>query len=91
MIQGILQILNGALNALHQPIKASLLNLTQMLVVYIPLAVWSSKTFGIIGIFISLVASYFIVGTIGHYLFKRSLKQINTVKGDIIKENLKSA
>jgi Na+-driven multidrug efflux pump len=88
--QGILQILNGALNALHQPIKASLLNLTQMLVVYIPLAVWSSKTFGIVGIFVSLVASYFIVGTIGHYLFKSSLKNINTVKVDIIKENLKS-
>jgi len=61
---GILQILNGALNALHQPIKASLLNLTQMLVVYIPLAVWSSKTFGIVGIFVSLVASYFIANWI---------------------------
>ena len=79
-LQGVLQIINGALNALHQPIKASALNLVQMLVVYIPLAIFMSNIFGIIGIFVSLVVSYFIVGTISHYVFKRSINNLDMIK-----------
>lgn len=89
--QGVLQILNGALNSLQQPVKASLLNLAQMLLVYIPLAVLLSKYFGLIGIFSSLVISYFIVGIAGHYIFNRSLKVINLPKENDIQAELKSA
>lgn len=74
--QGVLQILNGALNAIHQPIKASAINLTQMLVVYVPMAFWASKQFGIIGILSSLIASYFVVGILSHFMFKKSIDDL---------------
>jgi len=74
---GIVLIINGALNALQRPIKAASVNLIQMLVVYIPLAVLTSKYFGIYSIFISLVASYVIVAIGAHIFFKKDLNKIS--------------
>ncbi len=74
--QGILMIINGALNAIRKPIKAALLNIIQMLGVYVPLAYFLSKPFGMVGIFISLVISYVILGTISIGIFN---KEINTL------------
>jgi putative MATE family efflux protein len=75
---GILQIINGTYNALHKPIKAAGVNLIQMLVIYIPLAIVTSKLFGINAIFISLVASYIIVGIIAHLALKKDLNKLAT-------------
>ena len=70
---GIVQIINGIYNALQKPIKAAAVNLTQMLVVYVPLAVLASRFFGIYAIFISLAASYGIVGIVAHTRLKNDL------------------
>lgn len=74
--QGILLILNGSFNAMHKPIKAASIYLTQMLIVYVPLAKVTSKYFGVIGIFASLVVSYFIVGTISHFIFHKEIQKL---------------
>lgn len=84
MFAGILQILNGALNALHQPLKASMINVVQMLIVYVPLAIWSSKIYGIKGILFSLVISYFIVGIISHFIFNKSLSKMSRLEEKLI-------
>lgn len=77
MFAGVLQVLNASFNALNQPIRASIMNITQMLIVYVPLATWSSKIYGIKGIFISLVISYIIIAILGHIMFTKSLKKLS--------------
>lgn len=74
--QGILMIINGALNAIRKPIKAALLNIIQMLAVYVPLAYFLSKPFGMIGIFISLVISYVILGTVSIGIFNKEINNL---------------
>lgn len=76
---GIVQLINGVYNALQKPIKAASINLIQMLVIYVPLALLSSKYFGISAIFISLVASYVIVAIAAHLYLKKDLKKIDLV------------
>lgn len=83
MFSGILQILNGAFNALNQPLRASAMNITQMLIVYVPLAIWSSNIYGIKGIFISLVFSFILISLLGHIMFMKSLKN------HILKSNIR--
>ncbi|WP_202707996.1 MATE family efflux transporter [Sporosalibacterium faouarense] len=74
--QGVLLIINGALNALHKPFKAALVNISQMLILYVPLAIITSKYFGIKGIFTSLVASYITVGAISHFIIHKDISRI---------------
>ncbi len=74
--QGILLIINGALNAIRKPIKAALLNVIQMLVIYVPLAYFLSKPFGMVGIFVSLVISYIILGTISIGVYNREINKL---------------
>lgn len=81
--QGILLISNGALNALHMPFQASLGNLIQMLVVYVPLAIYAADHYGVLGIFGSLVLSHWVVGIIYHFVVN---KNINRVEQEVSKE-----
>ncbi|WP_461204817.1 MATE family efflux transporter [Clostridium sp. DL1XJH146] len=74
--QGMLLIINGSLNAIHKPFKAASINLIQMLAIYVPLAIITSKHFGIVGIFISLVSSYFIVGVIAHIIIHKDIEKL---------------
>ncbi|MCK5812437.1 MAG: MATE family efflux transporter [Clostridiales bacterium] len=74
--QGVLMIINGALNALRKPIIAALLNIIQMLAVYVPLAYFLSKPFGMVGIFVSLVISYILLGTISIGVFNRGINKL---------------
>ena len=76
IFMGIVQIINGSLNALQKPIKAAAVNIAQMLVLYVPLAILASKFFGLTGIFISLVASYLIVSIAAHIVLKRDLNKL---------------
>lgn len=76
IFMGIVQITNGAFNALHKPIKAAALNLVQMLALYVPMAILTSKYFGLNGIFFSLVASYLIVGIVAHFILKKDLHKL---------------
>jgi putative MATE family efflux protein len=72
-MQGIVLIVNGALNALRHPILAASLNLSQMLIIYVPLALVLSSIFGLPAIFASLVISYVVVGIISMIVFKKIL------------------
>lgn len=71
--QGSMLIINGTLNALHKPIKAASLSLTQMLVIYVPMAWILTPLFGIVAIFVSLVFSYVLMGIIAHIVAHREL------------------
>ena len=74
--QGILLIANGSLNALHMPIKASLANLIQMLVVYVPLAIYAADHYGVFGIFGSLVLSHWVVGSVYHFVVNKNINKV---------------
>ncbi|MCH4886092.1 MATE family efflux transporter [Acidaminobacter sp. JC074] len=71
--QGIILVLNGALNALHKPVVAASLNLIQMLVIYVPMAVILNRYFGVTAIFASLAFSYLVVAIMGNKAFKKIL------------------
>ncbi len=73
---GIVLVVNGTYNALKRPIKAAAINLIQMLAIYVPLATFTSRYFGINAIFISLVVSYVIVGIAGHIMLKKDLNRL---------------
>ena len=73
---GIVQIINGTLNGIQKPVKAAAVNLVQMLIVYVPLAVLTSRYFGITAIFVSLVFSYVLVGVLSHFVLKRDLNKL---------------
>jgi putative MATE family efflux protein len=76
IFMSIVQIVNGTFNALKKPIKAASVNLIQMLVIYLPLALLTSKYFGITAIFMSLVVSYAIVGIVGNRVLKNDLNKL---------------
>ncbi|QEN08696.1 MATE family efflux transporter [Oceanispirochaeta crateris] len=59
-LQGIMLIAVTTLNVLKKPIHSALLTLAQMFGLYIPLALYASRVFGLAGIFSSLVLSYVI-------------------------------
>jgi len=73
-LQGMILVMNGTLNALHRPVLAASLNLTQMLIIYVPLALVLSPIMGIKSIFGTLVFSYLIVAIIGQITVKKILK-----------------
>lgn len=74
---GVIQIVNGALNALHKPFKAASINVAQMLIIYVPLAIITSRYFGIKAIFMSLVASYFIMSLISHVTINKTISSLS--------------
>jgi Na+-driven multidrug efflux pump len=73
--QGMVMIINNALNALHHPILAATLSIVQMFLVYIPLAYVFSTLFGIKGIFVALVISFTIVAVYAHFLVNKQIKK----------------
>jgi putative MATE family efflux protein len=76
--QGAIMIFSGTLNALNKPIKAALLNLIQMLLLYVPLAIITSKHFGLVGIFTSLVISYTIVAILAHFILHHDINRLSS-------------
>jgi len=77
--QGILLIINGALNAMKHPLKAALLNVVQMLIVYVPLAKITSSLWGTKGIFGSLVVSYALIGIVSHFIAGKEISKLNAI------------
>lgn len=71
--QGMLLIITAALNALNKPIKASLLSLSQTLLIYVPLAIFLSKHLKLKGIFIALIFSYILTGIASHFIIHREI------------------
>ncbi len=77
--QGILLIINAALNALHKPVQGALLTGAQMFLIYVPLATLLTGPFGILGIFGALMLSYLIISIIAHiYMSILMRRMVNT-------------
>ena len=75
---GLLNILNGAYNALQKPIKASTMNVLQVFAFYVPLATIAIKFWGDAGIFASAAVSYIIVGLIFWFWWKNDIEKVMT-------------
>ena len=59
---GIVMLVNAAFNGLGQPLPATTISVTRMVIVYIPLAFAGRALFGIPGIFAAYAASNLFVG-----------------------------
>lgn len=68
---GVILLLNSSYNALKRPIKASLINIVQVLGIYVPMAILTVNIFGVKGIFASLAFSYILVGVGFHIIWKK--------------------
>ncbi|HDT13304.1 MAG TPA: MATE family efflux transporter [Candidatus Aminicenantes bacterium] len=75
-LQGVLVIVGAALNALNKPLHAAGLVLSQMIVIYVPLAYLGSSLFGLAGVFMALGLVYALGGIAGHFLFGKTLRSI---------------
>ncbi len=74
-LQGIFNISSMILNALNKPLHAASLTIFQMFILYIPLAYAGKALLGITGIFLSLVISYTISGTLSWFLVHRVVRK----------------
>jgi len=72
---GLMMISSTVLNVLHRPIKAGVLSILQMFIIYIPLGWLLTMVFDISGIFIAYVISFLTVGIISVLI---TLKEIKT-------------
>lgn len=68
---GLLIITNAAFNTLNHPLKASVLIMLQMFVIYIPLSYLLNSLMGVTGFFIALTLSYLISGILSLGIFQR--------------------
>ena len=60
---GIIMITNANFNGIGKPIPATVLSVTRMMIVYLPLAYLGKAIWGILGIFIATSLSNLVVGT----------------------------
>lgn len=67
-LQGIGLLVTGTLNALQKPIQAASINLVQMLLLYVPLAILLSSIMSVSGLFTALLISYLITSVLAYYL-----------------------
>jgi len=72
-LQGVLLLSNMALNILKKPLHAASLNLTQMFVLYIPLAFIGSRLMGVPGIFGAAAVANIVAGTAAFFWLRRVL------------------
>ena len=75
-LQGILNLSGTVLNVLHKPILAALLTLSQVFLVFLPLAFIGDRYYGILGIFIAMTISCLIMGNLARIVVKRELNRI---------------
>jgi putative MATE family efflux protein len=71
---GLIVISSVALNVLRKPIKAGVLGITQMFVLYIPMAWLFSEWIGLNGIFYALVISGSLIGIIATFITMKEIK-----------------
>jgi putative MATE family efflux protein len=72
---GSLQILTSGFNAMHKPIHSALINLIQMMGIYVPLAMVGARYMGITGIFVAMAFSYLVMSTPSYQLLKRVVRE----------------
>ena len=71
---GIVLISSSTFNALGKPLPSLVINLTRMLILYVPLAYLGSRVFGVLGIFTAICFSNLAVG-IGAFFWTRNTYQ----------------
>lgn len=71
---GIVLISSSTFNALGKPLPSLVINLTRMLILYVPLAYLGSRLFGIVGIFTGICFSNLAVG-VGAFFWSRKTYQ----------------
>ena len=67
-LQGMMLIGVTTMNVLKKPLESALVNLLQMFGIYIPLALFGSRIWGITGIFLALPVSYAVMGPLSNFL-----------------------
>ena len=75
--KGIILLSSSLLNVMRRPLFAAAVNVAQMFVVFIPLALLGNLWFGIYGIFAALTVSLFIAGSAAWFLAKGRLDKIS--------------
>ena len=78
---GVIQVANSAFNALGRPIPAVIMTVLRMFVIYIPLAYFSSRWFGAVGIFGAATVSNVLVGIAAYWFSSRiCVNKANAIK-----------
>lgn len=75
-LQGIILISTSVLNVFKKPLHAAALTITQMFIIYLPLAFLGSKLFGITGIFAALALSNIVTGIMAHKTLNIVLRNV---------------
>lgn len=73
--RSMMDISTVSLSVSGKPIHSALISLSQMFLIYIPLALLGSQLFGLVGIFSALAFSLFTVGIVSFFLTKRFIQQ----------------
>jgi len=82
-LQGIIMLTGAAMNVLNRPFHAAGIRITQMFVLYIPMALLGSYLFGLAGVFIALVIAYCSAGLGSHFVLDRIIiNQISRINAD---------
>jgi len=74
-IYGIQLIGNSFFNAINQPIKAAMITITQMFIIFIPLVIILSNYYGVNGIFSAISISYAFAGGLAHFMVIKEMKK----------------
>ncbi|MGB3340310.1 MAG: MATE family efflux transporter [bacterium] len=79
-LQGIIMITGSAMNVLNKPFHAAGIRITQMFILYIPMALLGSYLFGLTGVFIALVIAYCSAGLASYFILdKIIINQISNI------------
>ena len=80
---GILQVMTASFNALHKPINGAVLNLIQIMGLYVPIALLASNVLGLIGVFIGFAVSYPLISWPSVWSFNRVIKMVELESAEI--------
>lgn len=75
-IQGLFLIYTSTLNVFNKPMHSAILSIVRLFVIYVPLSLLLSNYFGLLGIWISLNLSFFLVAFASKYLIKKQMKHL---------------
>ena len=79
-LQGIIMLTGSAMNVLNKPFHAAGIRITQMFILYIPMALLGSYLFGLTGVFIALVIAYCSAGLASYFILdKIIINQISNI------------
>jgi putative MATE family efflux protein len=80
---GILQVMTASFNALHKPINGAVLNLIQIIGLYVPIALLASNILGLTGVFIGFAVSYLLISWPSVWSFNRVIKTVELESASI--------